>query len=127
MKLIKALSSVKLEAAYIRTWMLCTTLIIYFFYISLLLVLYFAHDAGTTAPVIPIAIAFAAISIGFLVLVGLGGFFSAKQVSDVYAGLEEGLVALREGQYGRKIQLPGHSELENAFNDTSEFLQARYS
>tara|TARA_Y100000815_G_scaffold232607_1_gene223371 strand:- start:207 stop:590 length:384 start_codon:yes stop_codon:yes gene_type:complete len=126
MKLIKALSSVKLEAAYIRTWMLCTTLIIYFFYVSLLLVLHCAHEAGTSAPVVSIAIVFAAVSLGLLVFIGVGGFFSAKQVTDAYAGLEEGLVALREGQYGRRIHLPGHPDLEKTFNDTAEFLQARY-
>ncbi|MCA9775664.1 MAG: hypothetical protein KC800_03075 [Candidatus Eremiobacteraeota bacterium] len=129
MKPLKSLPTAKLEIAYIRTWMISTALIIYFFYAAILIVLRFAYDAGTTAPVVAIAILMSLVSILMLVVVGVGGYMSVLQVSDVFAKLEEGLVGLREGQYGRRIELSGdgvHSELECAFNETSEFLRSRY-
>ena len=129
MKPLKSLPTAKLEIAYIRTWMICTTLIIYFFYACVMIVLRFAYEAGTNAPVVPIAVLLALVSILMLAIVGVGGYLSVLQVSDVFEKLESGLVDLREGQYGRRIRLPGggiHAQLESAFNETSEFLHSRY-
>lgn len=88
MRFAKALAAARQEIAYIRTWMFCTTLIIYICFATILVVLHYNHEFGTTAPV-SIAVSVGSFSSLLLLIVGVGGYWSSLRVSKALCAVEE--------------------------------------
>ena len=88
MKFAKALSAARQEIAYIRAWMFCTTLMIYLCFATILVILHYTHEFGTTAPV-SIAVSVGSFSSLLLLIVGAGGYWSSMRVSKALRTVEE--------------------------------------